>query len=423
MKKRNLAVGIGLAALSAISIVATSIVATSCSKQVTIKQVDAHQLYDIDTENKTYKLHGSSDSAKPLIMDANGLVYADQNKTDLIAYLPVADESGSMPTEITIPASVRLISNAYTNQNGANEKFVGTFENNSTLTKIIFEKGSELQSIKSFAFDNATKLANFEYVDAADTTQPGLPTTLISIGNAAFRKTALGSSIDLNNVVEIGESAFEGVTGIGFNVNLSASLKILGSSAFKNSSLTKLDLSLTSLTSLPANCFTGSKIKEVSNATTNKGVKLPTSITDISNAFQGATLLETVTLGSAVKNISSFAFDGCTKLNSVNLKISKITNIPASAFQGCTSLVSLTLPDALTTISEDAFKGCTGLQNLTLGNSLTTIGATAFKGCTSLQTLSFPASLTTIANQAFDGCTKLTTVDFAANNTKLTSIG
>ena len=58
MKKRNLAVGIGLAALSAISIVATSVVATSCSEQTTIKQIDTHQLYDIDTESKTYKLQG-----------------------------------------------------------------------------------------------------------------------------------------------------------------------------------------------------------------------------------------------------------------------------------------------------------------------------------------------------------------------------
>ncbi|MDE5651653.1 MAG: hypothetical protein K2H80_01135 [Ureaplasma sp.] len=62
MKKRNLALGIGLASLSAVSIVATSIVATSCSeKTVTVNKTESHKYYDIDATNNTYKLHGSED--------------------------------------------------------------------------------------------------------------------------------------------------------------------------------------------------------------------------------------------------------------------------------------------------------------------------------------------------------------------------
>lgn len=400
MKKRNLAVGIGLAALSAISIVATSVVATSCSEQTTIKQIDTHQLYDIDIENKTYKLHGSTDSSQPLIMDDNGLVYADQNKTDLIAYIPSADNTS---TEITIPASVRLISNAYIGKNGTDGQFSGTFKGafeNSNITKISFEEGSQLSSIKSFAFDNAAQLSSIEILSSNGNTI-GLPSTLTSIGHKAFRKTKLGISLSLASVIEIGEGAFEGITGTSFAVTGLTSLRILGSEAFKNSTLKSLDLSkVTSLTYLPANCFTGTQIQEVTTQATTKGVRLPSNISDISNAFQGATSLTTVTLDSAIKNISASAFDGCTSLATVNLQSSNITNIPSSAFQGCTSLVTLNLPTVLKTISEDAFKGCTKLSSLSL-----------------------PAALTSIGNQAFQGCIALSNVSFVATSSSFNSIG
>lgn len=400
MKKRNLAVGIGLAALSAISIVATSVVATSCSEQTTIKQIDTHQLYDIDTESKTYKLHGSTDSSQPLIMDDNGLVYADQNKTDLIAYIPSADNT---LTEITIPASVRLISNAYIGKNGTDGQFSGTFKGafeNSNITKISFEEGSQLSSIKSFAFDNAAQLSSIEILSSNGNTI-GLPSTLTSIGHKAFRKTKLGISLSLASVIEIGEGAFEGITGTSFAVTGLTSLRILGSEAFKNSTLKSLDLSkVTSLTYLPANCFTGTQIQEVTTQATTEGVRLPSNISDISNAFQGATSLTTVTLDSAIKNISASAFDGCTSLATVNLQSSNITNIPSSAFQGCTSLVTLNLPTVLKTISEDAFKGCTKLSSLSL-----------------------PAALTSIGNQAFQGCTALSNVSFVATSSSFNSIG
>lgn len=337
MKKRNLALGIGLASLSAVSIVATSIVATSCSeKTVTVNKVLTHQMYDINTTENTFSLHGSEES-QPLIKDESGLVYANPEKTDLIAYLPQPNI-----TEVKIPASVEIISNAF-----VDGTYKGAFEK-STLTTINFENGSQLNSIEDRAFANISNLANLVCLGTGDADGVnGLPKTVTSIGSEAFKATNLNLSLDLSNVVTINESAFENVKGTSFALTISNSLKTLGSSAFKGSSLKTLDLSKTSLTTLSSNLFSGSAVTSVT---------LPNTITNITNAFQNAKSLSSIDLPASMTEIPAFAFQGCISLESIDLSgLKNLITIGNYSFSGCTQLSSVTLPSSVKTIGSFAF--------------------------------------------------------------------
>ena len=63
-----------------------------------------------------------------------------------------------------------------------------------------------------------------------------------------------------------------------------------------------------------------------------------------------------------------------------------VTHIDVLGFQDCTSLTSITIPDSITTIGNYAFSGCTALTSITIPSSVTKIGANAFKdsGITSI---------------------------------------
>ena len=106
--------------------------------------------------------------------------------------------------------------------------------------------------------------------------------TLTKIGaNAFYNHTAL-NSVDFPVVRTIGNDAFNGCTSLT-SLNL-PSLAILGARVFNNCpNLTTLDLRETSLTAIPANCFTGSGLTTL---------RLPSSVfcSAVQNSFSGCPL-------------------------------------------------------------------------------------------------------------------------------------
>lgn len=68
-------------------------------------------------------------------------------------------------------------------------------------------------------------------------------------------------------------------------------------------------------------------------------------------------------------NIGTITFDG------------EITTIPAEAFLVCTNLTSVQIPNSVTTISEKAFYGCNYMEKIIIPESVTHIAETAFEGC------------------------------------------
>ncbi len=163
------------------------------------------------------------------------------------------------------------------------------------------------------------------------------------------------------------------------------------------------------------------------------------------NLYLNGTEVKDLVIPNDVRGISSYAFYGCTGLNSVNIPNS-VTYIGSGAFSGC-ELNSVTINgnnllshynyydevndeeipismfldifgnrvkeciigNDVTTIGGYAFKDCTELTSLTIGNSVTSIGFGAFSGCSSLTSITaLPVYPMEIAEGTFPNCSNTT---------------
>lgn len=199
-----------------------------------------------------------------------------------------------------------------------------------------------------------------------------------------------------------------------------------------------------------------------SNATSLIYVALPEGLTSIGeSAFYGCTSLTHIDFPSTLDTISKSAFYGCTSLNYSNNKEDVLTipdattTIGEYAFYNCRELVTVYVSPQLENISNYAFQGCTNLNTFsvdvfsdsarTLGvktigeyafynaklmsfpisSVTTTIGQYAFaknsynNSSASIATLNVPASVTTIGDYAFSEMQSLTTVTFAGKSLTL----
>ena len=140
-----------------------------------------------------------------------------------------------------------------------------------------------------------------------------------------------GELIIPNNVINIGQSAFNGCSSISGEMIIPNSVTTIGQSAFR----------------------------------------------DCSN------ITGELTIPNSVTSIGERVFSGCSGLTSVTIPNS-VTSIGSYAFSGCTGLTSVTIPDSVTSIGSYAFSGCSNLTSVTIGNSLTTVGMWAFLDCNAL---------------------------------------
>ncbi|MCR5157485.1 MAG: leucine-rich repeat domain-containing protein, partial [Butyrivibrio sp.] len=121
------------------------------------------------------------------------------------------------------------------------------------------------------------------------------------------------------------------------------------------------------------------------------------------NIFYNCKALTTATLNSKI--IGSEMFDQCVKLKT--LKMTGVEVIEYCAFNGCTLLTSITLPTTVKTIKANAFSS-SSFRTINLNDGLETIGDNAFSGCTYLQELKIPEGITVIPSGAFANCVFLT---------------
>ena len=142
-----------------------------------------------------------------------------------------------------------------------------------------------------------------------------------------------------------------------------------------------------------------------------------------------------VTYDETITTIGTYAFNGCSALQSIAIPASVttigkgafykagltsitipagVTEIGEDAFNQCKSLASVTLPEGVTTIGEYAFNGCSALQSITIPAGVTTIKGYAFYGA-GLTSITIPAGVTTIGGYAFYECTALASVTFLGN--------
>ena len=133
------------------------------------------------------------------------------------------------------------------------------------------------------------------------------------------------------------------------------------------------------------------------------------STSSSSTSFTGCPI-EKLYLGRDISYYSYYSpFKGKEKLTSLTIG-SSVTSIGSYAFSDCSGLTSVTIPGSVTSIGDDAFSGCSGLTSVTIPGSVTSIGSSAFYGCSGLTSVTIPGSVTSIGDEAFRGCSGLTSV-------------
>ena len=287
------------------------------------------------------------------------------------------------------------------------ERFTGvTFLGTSTNQESsgAFYGCTSLQSIK--LPPSVTLLRPGAFSGCSSLTNAGDLSHVITIGNYAFKNTALGGIARLDRCTEIGWGAFY------------------------NSQLTEVYAPIVQTIVAGNTNFNSTSYGAFANCKNLKKVVIGDTCTIINPyAFYGCEGLEECTLPSGLVTLSWNTFQNCTKwkgvVNLPNLEtlgrtafmgsgvekvenLGKITRLEsftnAGTFQNCKGLLSATLPETLTFLGRQTFQGCNALTRVDMGTGIAEIEYMAFKDCTSLEIedLSLP-NLTTLGQDAFYG--------------------
>ena len=323
-------------------------------------------------------------------------------------------------TSITIPDSITIINR---------ETFFGCADLTSviipnTVTKISYAAFSNCSGLTNITIPNSvTIIENYAFSNCSGLTSITIPNGVISIGYYAFGRCSGLTSIRVdenntvydsrdncnaviekdtnklvfgcknttipNSVTSIGNSAFDGCTGLT-SVTIPDSVTEIGVSTFREC------IGLTSVT-------------------------IPNSVTKIGRmAFYECVGLTNITIPNSVTDIDNEAFCKCTELANIvvdenNTVYDSRDNCNAVIEKNTNKLVfgckNTTIPNNVTSIGESAFSSCSGLTNITIPDSVTSIGNSAFYECTGLTSIMIPSSVTSIDGWAFGGWTSNQTIN------------
>lgn len=209
-----------------------------------------------------------------------------------------------------------------------------------------------------------------------------LPSTVKSIGNAAFR--------DCDNYD-------------GFTISLPEGLERIGDYAFEYCAISAFNIP-SSVTEIGEGAF--SNCDYITDIVIPEGVKAIKSST-----FSDCDRLTSVTLPNSVETIGASAFYYCRKLETIMMP-SNLREIGSAAFYDCQALQSIEIPAKVRTIGSSAFRYCSALKEITIPEGVETIEDDTFYNCSSLARITLPSTLTTIAGAFFD-CRSLTRVDIS----------
>ena len=271
------------------------------------------------------------------------------------------------------------------------------------LTEVILPKS--LKRIDSRAFYNCTSLTtiNLENVEI--------------IGESAFGNCNSLKQINLSENIQTIESRAFGGCGSLISVILPDSLTELGSGAFINcEKLLQVHLSA-SLKSVPESCF--KKCKSLTNIKLHEGlvsiekeafsecdglgeVRMPSTMQRIEAFAYSDSSVSKVHLNEGLAYIGGMAFYHCA-LEEIVIPDS-VTEIGVSALGWCSGLKSIIIGSGITTIPENFAGSCHRLSDVKIGENVKSIEDEAFSYCWVLRSITLPKGLTHIGDLAFEGC-------------------
>ena len=345
-----------------------------------------------------------------------------------------AFEGCSAMKTVSIPASVTLIGNyAFANcaslasvtiPSGVTNLRQGAFAGCSKLEEV--KLPSSLQTIEKWAFRNCTSLKGLT-----------IPGSVTSIGTEAFRDCSslvvtylplgLRGKVAVSDVFSGTASGFEdryygSATASGctwyFYVNAGGGAVLSGTPFGRSAAVLPEpsgDLAIPS--TLGDYTVTGLGSDSFRSCGKLKTVSIPASVTSIYTwAFDGCSGLESFTVASGnaqYRAVNGFLLTkdgkklvhGVTGEGGVVTIPEGVTTIGNSAFDRMAGLTSVTIPTSVTTIESYAFFYCTGLRCVTIPDSVTYIESFVFKYCYALSYASLPGALRENAPVGlFTGC-------------------
>ena len=186
-------------------------------------------------------------------------------------------------------------------------------------------------------------------------------------------------------------------------------------------SMEVLDLSRTTIASLPERAMAFYSSMGLTDNTTLKTVILPETLNTIGNSsFAMCKSLEYINIPANVSTLGRWMFEGCNLLTNIKLP-GGLTAIPASAFYMC-GIESIEIPSSVNFIGEWAFANCTKLVSANIPSGVTVLNEGLFAYCSNLQNISWHDNITSIGNDVFCICEKFSQKDLILPS-KVTSIG
>ena len=140
-----------------------------------------------------------------------------------------------------------------------------------------------------------------------------------------------------------------------------------------------------------------------------------------SGALSELKQLTQVYVPGSVKNIHSYAFDGCTSLKWAYLDYG-VQMIDSLAFSNCSSMEWIVLPDSITALGMGVFEDCRSLESIRIPKNLTSVNGSLCVNCTSLEELILSSNVQMIYGDAFLGCGALSSVFYAGTEQQIANL-
>ncbi|MBR5862846.1 MAG: leucine-rich repeat protein [Bacteroidales bacterium] len=249
-----------------------------------------------------------------------------------------------------------------------------------------------------------------------------LSNAIVTISSNSFYAYLALKRVNLDNVVTIGESAFNGCTSL-LMPNLSKVETLNSRNIFYGCTAIEGDLYLPSLKGrMDYQVFCGCNIERIIDLGQVEDLGSYTSWTNSAyGVFKNCKKLFSAILPDTLLVIGNQCFAGCSSLEDMALPKS-ITTIGDNAFEGCTKLKLdvLDLPNLSGTLGNQSFVNCKGLKRIENLGQITVIASTnvhstsrVFAGCDNLEFVRLPITLTALGTQSanpFHGCAALKTI-------------
>lgn len=264
------------------------------------------------------------------------------------------------------------------------------------------------------------------FAGCSDLAQIHFPASLETIEADAFVKSGLTNVVFPENVKTLGEHAFMGCAELE-KARFMGKNAVISSGAFAKCGLTEIDLP-ESLTELQSEVLRENKrLKNIRLPKTVEAVweyaLADTSLTSIElpenteviaeGAFANAFALESVYLGSRIREIGQSAFSFCPNLKSLRLTEGKfklenalLIDTEKNSVLACLAPVSpekIVVPDGIMEISDGAFAKNDRIKTLILPQSVQHLGAWALREMKNLEYLEIKAQNITLGDSPLFG--------------------